>query len=76
MSRIATNGSKNVCAQPEAFDLRRDPLPLLGLDDEVVDVFVLDHSVDRDVQGDLLRLGEVVVRLDFLDFGQRAHAEE
>ena len=28
-------------AQPQAFDLGRDPLALLGLDDEVVDVLVV-----------------------------------
>ena len=34
-----------------------------------------DHAVDRGIQIDLLRLGEVVVGLDFVDFRQRADAE-
>ena len=62
-------------AQPDAFDLGGDPLSLFGFDQEVIDVLVLDHAVDRRVERDLLRLGEIAVRLDFFDLGQRADVE-
>ena len=74
-SRIATYGSNSVVAEPHALDLGGDPLALLGLDGEVVDVLVLDDAGDGDVQRDLLGLGEVAVRLLLLDDGQRADAE-
>ena len=46
-SRIATYGSKSVIPSRMPFDLGRDPLPLLRLDDVVVDVLVVGHAVDR-----------------------------
>ena len=50
--------------QPQALDLGRDPLALLGLDDEVIDVFVVGDAGHRHVHGDRLRGREVVVGLD------------
>ena len=55
-------------AQPQALHLDAEPLSLLRFDRIVVDVLVQDHAVYRGIQIDLLRLGKVVVRLDFFDF--------
>ena len=61
--------------QPDPLDLGGDPLALLGLDDEVVDVLVVGDAVDRDVHRDRLRGGEVVVRLDLVDLLEGPDAE-
>ena len=61
--------------QPEPLDLGRDPLALLGLDDEVIDVFVVGDAVDRHVHRDRLGRREVVVGLDLVDLLERPDAE-
>jgi len=63
-------------AEPDPLDLGREPLSLLQLDGKVIDVLVFDDSVHRDINRDLLRLLEVVVRLRFLNLRQRAYAEQ
>ena len=68
-------GIEERLAQPQPFDLDRNPLPFLGIHGEIIDVLVLDHAVDGRVEVDLLRLVEIVVRLDLVDLGQGPHAE-
>ena len=62
--------------QPDALDLGRDPLALLGLDDEVVDVLVVGDAVDRRRSSAIgCGAGEVVVGLDLGHFLERPDAE-
>ena len=62
-------------AEAHALDLGRQTLALLALDGEVIDVLVIDDAVDRDVERNLLRSGEVAVRLLLLDDRQGADPE-
>ena len=59
-------------AEPHALDLGADPLSFLRIDHEIIDVFRLDDSVDRHVEGNGLRSGELGVGLFFLNLAKRA----
>ena len=60
-------GIEERVAEAQAFELGRQPLALLELDDEVIDVFVVCTTpLTVTFSGIDLRRGEVVVRLDFL----------
>ena len=48
-------GIEECFAEPHRLDFGGDALPLLGFEAEIIDVFVVDHAIDRDVEGDLLR---------------------
>ncbi len=62
-------------AEPHAFDLDADPLSLLGVDHEIIDVFRIDDAVDRHIQGNWLRRGEFGVRFLLFNFGERTDIE-
>ena len=62
-------------AEAHALDLGGQALALLALDGEVIHVLVIDDALDGDVERDLLRGGEVAVRLLLVHDRQRADAE-
>ena len=61
--------------KPDPLHFGRDPLSLLGFNHEVINIFVLSHTVHHRAQRDCLWGGKVVIGLNFLRFRIGPHAE-